>query len=369
MSYHILQGDCLQVMDSFPENHFHSCVTDPPYHLKSIVDRFGKENSAACKEGKTGVYARSSVGFMGKKWDGGDVSFRPETWSKILRVIKPGAYLLAFGGSRTYHRIACAIEDSGFELRDTIMWLYGSGFPKSHNQKDEWEGWGTALKPAFEPIIVARKPLIGSVRKNLDAYGVGAINIEACRVELNGDFKSKANGRPSLTGLDDRYDPDNANTGDDAGRWPANVIHDGSDEVLAAFPDAKGQQGDLKGHNKNRQSPNGIFGKMPPAKDSIARGDSGSAARFFYCAKASKSDRGFGNSHPTVKPAELMRYLCRLVTPVSGHILDPFAGSGSTGKAALLEGYQVTCIEREDEYVSILRTRLEEVSANYQRFI
>lgn len=289
----LILGDCLEVMPTLAENSIDAIVTDPPYGLK----------------------------FMGKDWDHGvpGVPF----WGAALRVLKPGGHLLAFGGSRTYHRLACAVEDAGFEIRDQIMWIYGQGFPKSLN--GPWGG--TALKPAHEPICLARKPLVGTMRDNFFAYGVGGLNIETCRVDL--------------------------------GRFPANVLHDGSEQVRASFPDAPGQlaasveDGAPQGNNiygsMNRGGPHHI-----PRKETDKN-----ASRFFYCAKASKRDRGDGNDHPTVKPTELMRYLCRLITPTGGVVLDPFMGSGSTGKAAQLESLSFIGVEKDSSYFSLAKTRLE----------
>lgn len=320
-------GDSLDILKSMDENSIDSIVTDPPYGLS----------------------------FMGKKWDYDVPSV--DIWSECLRVLKPGGHLLAFAGTRTQHRMAVRIEDAGFEIRDMIAWVYGSGFPKSRNLDGDWRGWGTALKPALEPITVARKPLIGTVAENVMRHGAGALNIDRCRVDLNGDYKCKPNGRPSQTGLPDNYDPANANQPDTVGRWPANLIHDGSDEVLSAFPQANGQQGVVTGKEPSRKTSN-AFGEFAGRAPSSPRSDSGSAARFFYCAKASKKDRGDGNSHPTVKPTDLMRYLCRLVTPPRGTVLDPFMGSGSTGKAAAMDGFRFIGIDRAKEYVDIAMSRL-----------
>lgn len=353
MSITLLEGDCLERMAELDADSVDSCVTDPPYHLASIVKRFGSPDAAPAKAGKTGAYERASRGFMGKEWDGGDIAFRPETWAAVLRVLKPGGHLLAFGASKGFHRMAVAIEDAGFEIRDTIMWLYGTGFPKSHNLDGDWEGWGTALKPAFEPIIMARKPLVGTVAANVATHGVGAINIDGCRVEGESTRRNNTAEMGYHGGnLAAAYE-----TGSDAGRWPANIIHDGSDEVEAAFPEAPGQQGKA---SSNPDSPRtrSVYGDLARADEPMEpRGDSGSASRFFYSAKATKAERA-GSKHPTVKPIALMRYLCRLVTPPGGMVLDPFAGTGTTGQAAIEEGFRALLIEREDEYQADIRRRL-----------
>lgn len=368
------RGDCLAVMRTMQDGSVDSIVTDPPYEL----------------------------GFMGKSWDSTGVSCNIEVWREALRVLKPGGHLLAFSGSRTYHRMTCAIEDAGFEIRDQIMWVYGSGFPKSKNLDGDWQGYGTALKPAHEPICMARKPFVGTVSANVLTHGTGALNIDGCRVATGETLRIGAGktfaamhrhegrGRDGEDSANRRY-VDNGVTnfamkpgtrgGDAAGRWPANLIHDGSDEVRSAFPDANGHQGDLVSHGNCRQSPSGIFGGMRPALDHPARvEDDKSAARFFYCAKASKQDRDEGlhgfslkeggvkndsgrgysetdpmrkimraNIHPTVKPTELLRYLWRLVTPPGGTGLDLFMGSGSGGKAAILEGFDYIGIELDED--------------------
>jgi DNA modification methylase len=377
----LLRGDCLEKLKEIPDGSVDSIVTDPPYEL----------------------------GFMGNGWDKTGIANNLELWRECLRVLKPGGHLLAFSGSRTYHRLTCAIEDAGFDVRDQIMWVYGSGFPKSHNLKGAWQGWGTALKPAHEPICVARKPFMGTVADNVLEHGVGAINIDGCRVPVaDKSYVRNCSGDRGHSGTrsEDQEGFTNLHAGggqaNEGGRWPANIIHDGSDEVVSAFPNAKGQQGGLKGHSTARQSPNGIFGKMNPAKDHAARIETvTSAARFFYCAKASKKDReegldGFNsvhrvngnkwtdqdyrvssgerprsaesgprkNIHPTVKPTELMRYLCRLVTPPNGIVLDPFLGSGSTGKAAVLEGFRVIGIELDPTYFEIAEKRINAVLVN-----
>jgi len=405
-------GDCLDVMAGLDAESVDSVVTDPPYHLASIVKRFGAEGAAPAKGND--AYERASRGFMGKVWDGGDIAFRPETWAAVLRVLKPGGHLVAFGAPKNYHRLACAIEDAGFEIRDSLMWLFGSGFPKSHDvakgidkqagverevigtekvrdirngngrglgdginaasrdgpvymqreltepatpEAAQWQGWGTALKPAFEPIILARKPLIGTVAANVLAHGTGAINVDGCRVGDNAGWSypngrggSGWHGRESLAG--NLHEPMAASKG----RWPANIVHDGSDEVLAGFPDSKGQLARVGPEHGPKGSVN-TYGDYGPRDAFEPRGDSGSAARFFYCAKASKADRA-GSKHPTVKPIALMRWLCRLITPPGGLILDPFAGSGTTGQAATEEGFNAVLIEREVEYQADIRRRL-----------
>ena len=320
-------GDCLDVLRSLPEASVDAVVTDPPYGLS----------------------------FMGKRWDYDVPSV--EVWAECLRVLKPGGHLLAFAGTRTQHRMAVRIEDAGFDIRDMIAWVYGSGFPKSHNLDGDWQGWGTALKPALEPITVARKPLVGTVAENVLRHGTGAINVDGCRVgtEQTVTLRNGNSGAHGRYGKDDRvFKRVNA-----PGRWPANLIHDGSEEVVGLFPQQSGVVGARReGGDKS------IFsggGHQQAEKQRIVGGtkDSGSAARFFYCAKTSKTDRGNGNAHPTVKPTALMRYLCRLVTPAGGIVLDPFMGSGSTGKAALLEGCQFIGIEREQQYLDIARARIE----------
>jgi site-specific DNA-methyltransferase (adenine-specific) len=366
----LLLGDCLEKLKELDDNSVDSIVTDPPYGLS----------------------------FMGKKWDYDVPSV--EIWKECLRVLKPGGHLLSFAGSRTYHRMAVRIEDAGFEIRDQIMWIYGSGFPKSLNigkavdkiqgnerevgklkfkggtqlgvinddnwkPKDvyeskgntEWEGWGTALKPAHEPIVMARKPLSEkTVVDNVLEWGTGGINIDGCRIELNGDYKSKANGRPSLTGLDDGYDSSNANIADTIGRFPANVIFD---EEAGKILDEQSGFSESTSTKTGYTAEDNIFFKGLCNKVTVRHNDAGGASRFFYCPKTSKSDRSEGNIHPTVKPTDLMLYLIRLVTKNDGTILDPFMGSGSTGKAAIRGGFDFIGIEREKEYFEISKTRIE----------
>lgn len=374
-AFELHSGDCLEVMKGMLDSSVDAIVTDPPYGL----------------------------GFMGKKWDYDVPSV--EVWTECLRVLKPGGHLLTFGGARTYHRLAVNVEDAGFEIRDQIMWVYGSGFPKSMNLAkqpgcEHLEGWGTALKPAHEPILMARKPLDGTVAGNVLTHGTGALNIDDCRVgseDMSRQFDrtwiedgSFGNGKRASHGKTVK-----------PGRWPANLIHDGSDEVLVAFPDAKGQQG--KSEDRQRTQVNCYGAASDNGKQYAPRIEGNkSAARFFYCAKTSKKDReeglddfvdlsagavtgrqdgsvglnspragagrtsGAKNHHPTVKPTELMAYLCRLITPPSGVVLDPFMGSGSTGKAATAEGFQFIGIEMDPEYLRIAQARIEFITGPQQ---
>jgi len=293
----LLLGDCLAVLKEMEDNSVDSIVTDPPYGLS----------------------------FMGKKWDYDVPSV--EIWAECLRVLKPGGHLLSFAGTRTQHRMAVNIEDAGFEIRDMIAWVYGSGFPKSHNVGKKvkgWDGFGTALKPSIEPVTVARKPFKGTVVANVMQHGTGAINIDGCRVEgVKGWPDSKQYNPGHLAGgskATAEFQDNSLNPSKFNGRWPANLIHDGSDEVTQLMS---------------------------------------SAARFFYVPKCSKKDRDEGNNHPTVKPTDLMAYLVRLVTPPGGIVLDPFMGSGSTGKAAVREGFTFIGIERDEEYYAIAEQRVK----------
>ena len=427
----LINNDCIEAMKAMSDNSVDSIVTDPPYEL----------------------------GFMGKSWDASGIAFNIEVWQEALRVLKPGGHLIAFSGSRTYHRMAVAIEDAGFQIRDQIMWVYGSGFPKSlnisksieakittgsanktafknlkgeqiergnwgiakqqfdHGQRDtnydetagetrlgnleattleaiQWDGWGTALKPAHEPMVLARKPLEGTVANNVLTWGVGGLNIDGSRVVSDdwdektvlGKYRGTNEGNDSVTNNFGVKEIKSTNTESTLiGRFPANFIHDGSDEVLALFPDTGKSTGGRIGKKTMGDVTNVPAGEYEAGDPGY--GDSGSAARFFYCAKASKRDRNEGlddafqakksdtrdavgagiweqmnaahkNHHPTVKPTDLMRYLCRLVTPPAGIVLDPFMGSGSTGKAAMLEGFDFIGIEQSAEYVEIAKARI-----------
>jgi DNA modification methylase len=406
----IIHGDCREAIKEIAENSVDSCVTDPPYALVSIVKRFGNEKGVGKRDT---VYNRASAGFMGQKWDTGETAFDPNFWHEVLLVLKPGAHLVAFGGTRTYHRMACAIEDAGFEIRDQLQWMYGSGFPKSHDvskgidreagverkvvapppykrgkakgsysetrkvsydyqprqltapatdEAKEWEGWGTALKPAVECIVLARKPLSEStVAANVLRWSTGALNIDGCRVGSNGATKHGEQGER----LNDSKVGFRANSivnELDKGRWPANVVHDGSAEVLAGFPETVSSKSSNRGlrHSGRHGGLAHLGGNIKEGTDSVRGIDDfgGSAARFFYTAKADKEER-VGSNHPTVKPLDLMQWLVRLVTPPNGFVLDPFAGTGTTGEAAFREGMRSILIEREAKFVADIRKRVE----------
>ena len=358
----LYEGDCLDVLATMADlgQQVEAVVTDPPYHLTSVTKRFGKPDSAPAQHGTDGAFARQSAGFMGKQWDGGDIAFRPETWAAVMECMRPGAYLLAFSSTRTFGRMQVAIEDAGFITHPFIAWVFGQGFPKAHKVDDPaWEGWrygGQALKPAIEPIYMGQKPFEAkNGTENVLLHGCGALNIEGCRVGTDGGCAGAGKG-PSNGIFGDGLNGAFAPRVDGLGRWPANLIHDGSDEVLAAFPDAPGQQA-AASSDPGSPHTRKIYGKLDRADEPMEpRNDSSSAARFFYCAKASKKDRA-GSRHPTVKPLSLMRYLVRLVTPPDGTVLDPFAGTGTTLQAAEEEGFRAIGIEREAEYADDIRHR------------
>jgi site-specific DNA-methyltransferase (adenine-specific) len=362
MTSNLMLGDCLDVLKTLPADSVDAIVTDPPYGLS----------------------------FMGKRWDYDVPSV--EIWAECLRVLKPGGHLLAFAGTRTQHRMACRIEDAGFEIRDMIAWVYSTGFPKSRNLDGEWAGWGTALKPALEPITVARKPLSeGTVAANVLEHGTGAINVDGCRVGYNLEIDDTRRKPVPTSGWCLSGSPTSGSMDDSAlqGRWPANLIHDGSEEVVGLFPQTtSGKPSGTRNANSN------MFASGGKGVELTGFGDSGSAARFFYQAKCSKRDRDEGldgfeerrvfgdggasldgisdprgsraNHHPTVKPTALMRYLCRLVTPPGGTVIDPFMGSGSTGKAAMLEGFNFIGIERDAEYLEISKARINNAKSQRQ---
>lgn len=300
MTAKIIHGDCQQELLKLQPNSVDSCVTDPPY----------------------------GISFLSKGWD--YQVPKKLVWATIMGVLKPGAHILAFSSAKTYHRLTCEIEDAGFEVRDQLIWIYGEGFPKTHNLKGDWDGWGTALKPAHEPIVLARKPLDGTVAKNVEKHGTGAINIDGSRLPMGDEFapmiQSSASTKVPMTtwakmDLDDYRAKQRlaVEKQRELGRFPANVLHDGSDAATASM---------------------------------------GDASRYFYCPKAKKKDKGPENKHPTVKPTELMKYLCKLITPPGGTVLDPFMGSGSTGVAALAEGFGFVGIEKEREYFETAANRI-----------
>jgi site-specific DNA-methyltransferase (adenine-specific) len=394
-TYKLINGDCIEEMKKMDANSIDSIVTDPPYE----------------------------IGFMGKGWDNTGIAYNKDVWKEALRVLKPGGHMLAFSSTRTYHRMVCAIEDSGFEIRDQLAWIYGSGFPKSQNvgkmidkkagatrkvvapspnrrsshakgngivkkqtspnsetycitepstdDAKKYDGWGTALKPAQEPIVLARKPLSEkTVAANVIKHTTGAINIDGCRVttETDEDLSRKptpAKGWKNSSKL-------NGSMNDDwkKGRWPANIIHDGSAEVLELFPDTGKGTGKTVHQNRKRKGfmISGSKDNKQTANSPDNYGDGGSAARFFYCAKANKQDRNNGdakNNHATVKPTMLMQYLVRMITPIGGTVLDPFNGSGSTGKAAMLLGkYNYIGIDLSSEYIEISKARIEDAIKN-----
>ena len=363
----LLNGDCIEQMQKLIDDgvQVDSVVTDPPYHLASIVKRFGKEGSAPAQYGTDGAFKRAATGFMGKEWDGGDIAFRPETWELALKLLKPGGYILAFSASRNYHRMAVAIEDAGFEIRDQMMWLYGSGFPKSLNIGD---GWGTALKPAHEPIVMARKFIEGTNKQNKEKYGTGGLNIDGCRIEGEGNTERKITNRKTRS--EDGVWTD-GNSGmkaegsqyadaDPRGRFPANVMHNGLEEEWAKFfycpKTSKAEKN--KGLDSFEAKPM-AWGNQ--AKAELKRGNLDWKGNQGDGTKHNKVSMRV-NTHPTVKPQELMKYLCRMVTPKGGTVLDPFMGSGSTGCAAKDEGFNFIGIEKEKEYFDIADARIKVTS-------
>ena len=388
-TFNIHHGSNLDILPTLPDNSVDSIVTDPPYEL----------------------------GFMGKSWDSTGIAYNVEVWKQCLRVLKHGGHLIAFSGSRTYHRMAVAIEDAGFEIRDQMMWVYGSGFPKSHNVgkavdklqgnerevvgevragskerngftgdmaimpfetktidlkvtkgTSEWEGWGTALKPAHEPIVLARKPLEKglSVAENVLKWGVGGINIDGCRVEAQGENFDNVKDRTDMIGkLTHHHEGGNLEALDKLkrlGRFPANLMHDGSQEVLELFPNDAGRFFYCpKANKKDRNDGCEDFEDKKPAYESHRPNYENTKGIETPYAGTGRGGKDFKNFHPTVKPTELMRYLCRLITPPNGTVLDPFNGSGSTGKGAVLEGFNYVGIELDAEYIKISEARIKAV--------
>jgi DNA modification methylase len=377
----LYHGDCRDVLRTLPDCSVDAVCTDPPYGLGFMGNEWDRPGSAA-RGYKTdsdlalNPYSRARAEYGGASY-GHEVAGLPfqqwcEQWAReCLRVLKPGGHLLAFGGSRTSHRLACGIEDAGFEKRDSIAWLYGSGFPKSRNLDGEWEGWGTALKPAHEPIIVGRKPLVGTVAANVARYGTGALNIDGCRTSTTDADKAAINAKHA--GMDvAAYErapgaslnlsvnplPLKAAEAHAAGRWPTNVLLDGD-----AADELDRQSGStISRVGKPRGAASGDGWGMTATGAEYA--GAGGASRFFptfrYEAKAPADERPRvdGVAHPTVKPLDLMRWLVRLVTPPGGTVLEPFAGSGTTAEACVIEGFRCIAIEREPSYLPLIEARL-----------
>ena len=352
----LICGNSLEVLKTYPENFFDSCVTDPPYGLVSIVKRFGKDTSAECKYSTDGRFQRLSKGFMGNKWDGSGIEKSVEFWKEVYRTLKPGAHLLAFGGTRTMHRITCAIEDAGFEIRDSIYWIYGQGFPKSHTVGD---GIGTALKPAVEPIVLARKPISEkTVELNVLKWGTGGINIDDSRIEINGEIVP-INKLESWSGFGQEIRPEYKQEINTKGRWPANVILD--EEAGKLLDEQTGITKSLGGGGKKSTlwTESTDENKKKDYGEFVGYKDIGGASRFFYCAKANKKEKN-GSTHPTVKPIKLMEYLVKLITPKNGRVLDPFMGSGTTGIACKNLEYNFTGIELGEDYFKDAERRIKD---------
>jgi DNA modification methylase len=389
MTYQLFVGNNLEILPTLPDNSVDSIVTDPPYGLSD--NKYVADTIARWIAGERD-FVPDGKGFMGKAWD----AFvpPPALWDQCLRVLKPGGHLLSFFGSRTQDIGALAIRLAGFEIRDSIAWLYGSGFPKSLNLSGEWQGWGTALKPALEPIVVARKPITeGTIAANVNKWGTGALNIDESRIGRAEGDNSSAGNRTATFGTQDTQSGGDGSGGWEqnlGGRWPANIILDPYTAEL--LDDQSGQVGNgwKKNYGKDdyvgRQYAGGSFGGGGYSGTNTYA-DSGGASRFFYVAKATKTDRSEGlgdlplrksdqrsevaagiwadmeapkqNFHPTVKPTALMEYLIKLVTPPGGTVLDPFTGSGSTGKAAILSGFGFIGIEMTEDYVPIIEGRLK----------
>ena len=378
MSYEIINSDCLKAMQKMPDGYVDAIVTDPPYGLAFMGvawDTFNDGRKGGSRTNATfdqvgGNHHPTCAADQARTRKSENKKFQERMtpiFAEALRVAKPGAHLLCFGGTRTFHRMACAIEDAGWEIRDCIMWVTGQGFPKSMDVSKaiekkhgadaaaQWDGWGTCLKPAWEPIIVARKPLEGTVAHNVMEYGTGAINIDGCRVPtkefiMTNGVSKEVQDRQSIYGSYGEKKTGQT-AGQKLGRFPANLVHDGSQEVLELFPDTNPSR---KG--RPRSGRNGMGWGM--THTGAEYDDAGSAARFFYCAKASKRDRGEGNDHPTVKPNALMRWLVRLVCPQGGTVLDPFMGSGSTGVACIQEGMRFVGIDMDEHYCEIAEKRI-----------
>ncbi len=417
----VFHGDCIEVMRQLLDNSVDAVVTDPPYGLEFM----GKDWDAPWKQAGDVIADPASVGGFqdgaggnpfsrsriryGRE-DGASVGFQlwfTDVATEALRVLKPGGHLLAFGGTRTWHRLAVAIEDAGFEVRDSVAWMYGSGFPKSLDVSnaidkragaervrivehagtsgslsgprinvidagapatpaaEQWQGWGTALKPAHEPIVVARKPLIGTVAENVLTHGTGALNIDGCRIGTTDNLVPAGGERNFANEVYGKgLGVSSGRSAELGGRWPANVI---LDESQAAELDKQSgnrpSRGEYTDSLKKPQTPWSIFSTKASGetnRNNSYANEQGGASRFFYVAKASKKERPNVNgiAHPTVKPMALMRYLVRLVTPPGGTVLEPFAGSGTTIEACVIEGFNCIAIEREAEYLPLIEARL-----------
>ena len=370
-------GDCLDVLATLPDASVDAVVTDPPYGIgfmgkewdsgKSFVERKAAKRNTFDHVGGNHNPTSSADAARTRRVESARFGAWCEQWvTECLRVLKPGRHLLAFGGTRTWHRLAVAVEDAGFEIRDNLAWLYGSGFPKSLNLVDESgerTGQGTALKPAFEPIVMARKPLAGTVAANVLEHGTGALNIDACRIA--GDVPSvpqpRYGVRDGITGFGSGEGRNGEMSSAPGGRWPANVILDESQA------EALDEQSGTLTSGSRKAGTHGLMGYMgadaAPMPEVV--GDTGGASRFFYVAKAPKSERPVvdGVAHPTVKPVSLMSWLVRLVTPPGGTVLEPFAGSGTTVEAAMREGFHVVAVEREADYLPLILARISRENA------
>lgn len=368
----VYAGDCIEVMAELPAESVDAVACDPPYGLEFMGREWDapwkgtasahiahERRAAETTDENKRRYIRAAV----NAYEAG----RPfqewcQAWAEqALRVLKPGGHLIAFGGTRTFHRLTCGLEDAGFEIRDCLSWLYGQGFPKSLNLDGDHAGLGTALKPGWEPAVLARKPLTGTVAANVQAHGTGALNIDGCRIGTHGARSNGGNGKSGTAAFGD-YGP-TPRVDYDTGRWPANVV---LDEAAARILDEQAPSAG-GGFGVNTGKPSRVYGDYAGlGGEVIGYGDAGGASRFFYTSKASTAERNNGhgpaNTHPTVKPVDLMRWLVRLVTPPGGLVLDPFAGSGTTGVACREEGFRCVLIEREAEYLGIIAGRLSQLS-------
>lgn len=324
----VVISDARAALAAMPADSLDAALTDPPYEL----------------------------GFMGKAWDSSGVAFNVEFWRGVLRVLKPGAHLLAFGHSRTYHRMTCAIEDAGFEIRDSLDWIYGSGFPKSKTEASGMPpGQGTALKPGKEPIVMARKPLIGTLAENIARYGTGGLWIDACRLPTTDDRSRHSSGAKGVNALghSDTYDSESH----PLGRWPANVLLD--EEAAAELDAQSGAARFFYVAKPGRKERDAGCDHLPAKSRGEATGRKEGSAGMLNPRAGAGGRGGARNYHPTVKPVTLMRYLLKLITPPGGVVLDPFTGSGTTGVAALLEQRRFIGTELTDEYAAIIDARLE----------